>query len=1188
MNNEEIISKINTFLHLSATKVSSWLQGILPNIGDDWWQNCVLDQLTDAQYEMANRKGFNALSDFDLAALLRIATKNWYTLRNYVYLPNWQRDTFFDMMRVRNNWAHVGASLPGKDEILADLETIAGFLSLRGCDRDVIAEINDMIQDVKNESPLPVSSNQHKEAEEMPMPTAEIKTGDVVFINGNPDQRGYVVGVEKMEDTLKYQVFLDGALQTFYDGQISIVAPQTIDTWGNVSDLICRLSSYQISHPSGRDLYSLNSARIDFVPYQFKPALKIIHSDEPRILIADSVGVGKTIEAGLIIRELSARKELENILIICPKPLVVERKWESEMKRFEEDFVSMDGPTLRETIKSCYRDGGFWPTRYSRAIIPYSILDGRVYESAQGRKKNEYGLLDLDPAPHFDLVIIDEAHHIRNGSIEKQKAYEYKCAKFFCDHADAVVMLTATPLQTSDNDLFTLLNLLRPDFVLDRASFDLMSKPNAYISECLSLIRGGQEGYQSQALAKLRAITETQWGEQIIQNDPVYQSAISTLEKPSLSREERVNLISDIESLHSFNLMINRTRRRDIQDFCVRRPFTISVNFTEAQKNLYNALLQFEKEALLSIHGAPNAIPFMTSMIKRQAASCVFGIAPHMESLVQRRFNAFLDIPEFIDEDGEIQSIDLQSLSILANNLIDLANNLPSEDPKYDALRAILRKKAEQENNKVIVFSTFLFTLSYLYAKLLADGFRVGQIDGSVKDGDRQELRRRFELPKDDPNALDILLFTEVGSEGLDYQFCDTMVNYDLPWNPMRIEQRIGRIDRRGQISEVVSIYNLITEETVDADIYYRCFERIGVFERSIGECDSVLGDITSELTAIGTDSTLTDEERREKLEQIADNEVRKMQMLHKLEDEEQEFFGLNVSEYIVSKEIHDAENPFLSQRALQILVETYLSKRLGEGNYLLGSGPMKSLRIAAEARILLREDYLSLPRQNNLAAQTWDAYLRGSLPTHAITFDSDEARNDGKAIFITAMHPLAKQAAAYFNSDSSLCVSLSYSSDEIQAGEYPFAIYAWNQIGNRPHTSLITVCLDQSVASIVPEAILTSAHEDPAEMPAQKTWEQLETKQIAMWKEARRNAIEEAERSVAHKLTTLTDSFNRKERSLLQKINDATDERIIRMRNSELETARQKYRAKANELNSLKTDILSTLIAKGVIKITN
>ena len=106
---------------------------------------------------------------------------------------------------------------------------------------------------------------------------------------------------------------------------------------------------------------------------------------------------------------------------------------------------------------------------------------------------------------------------------------------------------------------------------------------------------------------------------------------------------------------------------------------------------------------------------------------------------------------------------------------------------------------------------------------MLERGYRVAQVDGSVADDERFKIRERFLMDRSEEQAIDILLFTEVGCEGLDYQFCDTMINYDLPWNPMRIEQRIGRIDRRGQKSETVRIYNFITDGTIDAVVYDRC-----------------------------------------------------------------------------------------------------------------------------------------------------------------------------------------------------------------------------------------------------------------------------------------------------------------------------------------------------------------------------
>ena len=138
-------------------------------------------------------------------------------------------------------------------------------------------------------------------------------------------------------------------------------------------------------------------------------------------------------------------------------------------------------------------------SRYNKVIIPYSILDSKAYNGEDGRKIRSFGLSEFDPEPHFDLVIVDEAHHIRNGSMDKEKAFAYKCTKYFCDHADAVVMLTATPLQTSDNDLFTLLNVLRPDIVIDQKTFEMMSRPNAYISHAVHAIRAAKDGWESRS-----------------------------------------------------------------------------------------------------------------------------------------------------------------------------------------------------------------------------------------------------------------------------------------------------------------------------------------------------------------------------------------------------------------------------------------------------------------------------------------------------------------------------------------------------------------------------------------------------------------------------------------------------------------------------------------------------------------
>jgi len=1179
------------YLHTASEVLVAWLGKLLPRTSDTWWEDCVLDKLSYRQREMAIADGYEGLEDLDLAALLRVADKSWYELRNVTFLPTRERECIRDMMRVRNNWAHVSVALPGKDAILADLETLKNFFEQRECDDSLVNDVDRMIEEAKLPSSTdPISLTEKSEPDETIedlVAVEEITEKNLVYLVGSPSVQGIVMSVTDMGETKKYEVFVEGNFKTFYSGQIALKADKTTYNWVDINTFQSYLTAYQINNPSGKDLYSLNSARIDFVPYQFRPALKLIHADEPRILIADSVGVGKTIEAGLIIKELQARNELENIMIICPKPLVAERKWETEMKRFDEEFVPLTGAELRQIISDTDRDGE-WPIRYSKTIVPYSILDSRTYNGETKKRGRQFGLVDLDPAPHFDLVIIDEAHHIRNGSMEKEKAFEYKCVRYFCDHADAVVMLTATPLQTSNDDLFTLLNILRPDVVIDKAAFNLMARPNQYISRCSSQIRRAAGDWKENALKELEGVLETQWGENVIAANPAYRSLVETLQQPVVTRGERVKMISDVESLHSFNFMLNRTRRKDIQDFCIRRPYTLAVDFTEAQQELHDELLTFEYNALRQLHGDAKSVIFMMTTIKRQAASCIFGLAPHIRDLIKRRF---VQIEE--DQDNDMTGLELSetgasAIEGLARKLLQMADNLPAEDPKFDQMMSVVREKQDFENNKIIIFSTFRHTLCYLQKRLEQAGLRVEQINGSVKDVARQELRRRFELPKEDADALDILLFTEVGSEGLDYQFCDMMINYDLPWNPMKIEQRIGRIDRRGQKSEAVSIYNMVTNETVDADIYYRCTDRIGIFEKSIGECEEIFGDIATQVDQIVMSADLTDEERKIKLEQMADNEIRKLQELNRLEEEEKAFFGFDLSEYTTTQEIQNAENPWLTQKNLQILIRQYLNHRLGEGAYILGEGDIKQLRLSMDARARLREDFRKLPAGRNAVRQSWDVYLKGKEPLHKITFDSEAAERNRDAFFITAMHPLARQAAEYYRSNEQAYIRLRYATEDLPAGEYHFSVYAWSYVGINPHFKLMVVCDDDVVAKELPDILKEAQTGASAKSIKPSDWDELEHKHVQAWIHEKEGELSEAQNIAAFKIESLTNNFRNRKRVLEQKMRDTASESIRRMHGSELESAQENYDLKVKEIQQkvVQTDIHTSLIANGILEV--
>lgn len=1188
MDSTTIVSNINALLHTTTVALADWLGGILPRVADSWWEDCVLPSLSYSQREIAENKNFSKLSDFDLAALLRIANRSWYDMRTVAYLPTNERECVRSMMGVRNNWAHCSTELPDKDTILHDLKIIRSFSQQINCENTVFSKIDELTSFIEKPDSLVLSLQETAKSPKLPVSSPAtnnlITQNSLVYIISDPKKRGLVVGITELGETIKYSVFVDNTIHTFYTGQIAPVVETSDYQWIDVNRFRNLMTAYQINNPSGQNLYSLNSARIDFVPYQFRPALKMIHADKPRILIADSVGVGKTIEAGLIIKELSARQELEKVLVICPRPLVAERKWELEMKRFDEDFVPLDGATLRQAISDTDRDGE-WPQRFNKAIIPYSIMDNRTYGGESAKKGKNFGLLDLDPAPHFDLVIVDEAHHIRNGSMDKEKAFAYKCTKFFCDHADAVVMLTATPLQTGDNDLFTLLHVLRPDIVIDQKTFHMMSKPNEYISKCVRAIRSADEDWQAKATQELLQVRKTQWGDSVIAGNPLYDDILIRLEQDHISREDRVRLISDVESLHSFSTMINRTRRRDIQDFCVRHSITIETEFTPEQRQLHDELLHFEASSLAALHGA-RSVPFMISTIRRQAASCIFGLAPHIRDIIEHRFKSMNDDPENDYEDYDLDSDSFETLVRLAKNVLALAESLPDNDPKFEKTYEIILQKQAENNNKIMLFSTFRHTLAYLKKKLQSRGLRVEQVDGSVKDEQRYELKRRFELEKRNPDAIDILLFTEVGSEGLDYQFCDTMINYDLPWNPMRIEQRIGRIDRRGQKSEAVSIYNVITGGTVDADIYERCLMRIGVFENSIGECEEILGSIATQIEKIVLDSNLSDSERKKKLEQMADNEVRKIMEMNRLEDEEKELFGFDLSEFTTTQEIRRAENPWLTQQAIQLLVTNYLNERIGAGMYILGESANKTLRLSVDARATIREDLRNLQGTRNAVRRAWENYLSGKKATISITFDAESAAKNRDSLFITALHPLAKQAAKYFTTENTSYLKIKYRSDVLPTGTYPFSVYTWRYTGSNPCCRLVIICENTTISRELPDILESSPTELTGHAGNELSWDELELLHAQEWKVAKEKYLSDAANTTMFRLESLENTHRNRVRSLEQQINDAYDDQIKRMRMRELEVVQADFNKRAASIRAEQTrsDIHTTLLANGII----
>lgn len=424
----------------------------------------------------------------------------------------------------------------------------------------------------------------------------EFSPGQIVFLQSNPELKGAVVSVVPGGPEDRVKVFVNGNVQTYYASQL-----QADDQSDKDFQLLSRdrfhayLTALQIQHPSLSTLYSLNAARVNFIPYQFRPVLKFIRSDRPRMLIADGLGVGKTIEAGLILRELQARREITSILIVCPRPLVTERKWQSEMKRFDERFTHLDGRTLRYCIRETDLEG-VWPEQHQKAILPYSLFDEVLLHGsrAEGRRRRRrgQGLLGLNPPPRFDLVIVDEAHHIRNTH-----TYAHQAVRFLCDHAEAAVFLTATPIQMGSHDLFVLLNTLRPDLVLDQEGFEHMAEPNPHINQAVNHVRAQEPNWMNEARRALEQATSTPWGQAILRHNPEFNRVRAKLAEGDIAAEERVQLITDIEGLHTFSGIINRTRRRDIGTFTLRKPETVTVEFTPDQRRLHDELLQVQPDS---------------------------------------------------------------------------------------------------------------------------------------------------------------------------------------------------------------------------------------------------------------------------------------------------------------------------------------------------------------------------------------------------------------------------------------------------------------------------------------------------------------------------------------------------------------------------------------------------------------
>ncbi len=1178
---------MNNLLQRVTVSLTAFLEKRLPSLFEDWWKQAVVNNLSFQQRQRIEQRGIASLGALDLAAMLRVLDQNWYQLSNKLGLTAESRHFVKEMQTIRNRWAHATTEGFPHDDVYRDLDTLQRFAAVIEADDTLIQEVRSLktaLLAKEMESSAKVDAVAPKPSLTTNGNCAEFGLGQIVYVRSDPSIRGAVISVLPGKPENRFKVFVGGEIQTYYASQL--LAEDIPDN--ETEFLPCEhfhvyLTALQIRYPGLSTLYSLNAARVDFIPYQFRPVLRFIRSDRPRLLIADGVGVGKTIEAGLILRELQARRDIRSILIVCPRPLVTERKWMNEMKRFEERFTHLDGGTLRYCINEMDLEG-VWPEQHQRVIIPYSLFDEvLLYGSGpDGRRKRKKGLLDLDPPPRFDLVIIDEAHHIRN-----QETFSHKAVRFFCDHAEAVIFLTATPIQLGNNDLFVLLNTLRPDLIIDQESFAHMAEPNPFINQAISLARAQEPEWPAQTKEALDQAAATAWGQAILRHNPNFIRIRSMLSDGNVTNEERVQNITDMEAMHTFAGIINRTRRRDIGDFTIRKPETVVVPFTPAQQHLHDELLKVQAEIFSRLHG-DISVKFLMTTIRRQAASCLYGLAPFLEDILNRH----LDELSWEEADNTApfpQSEEVLSIQSQIQSILESARSLDPYDPKLEALRNTIRDKQRLPNNKVMLFSSFRHTLNYLYRHLSADGFRVGMIHGGTPDEDRITLRNRFEKTREDMDSLDVLLFSEIGCEGLDYQFCDCIVNYDLPWNPMRVEQRIGRIDRNGQKSESIAIINLITPGTVDADIYERCLVRTGVFNSALGGSEEILGEITREIRDIAENYSLSEEERRAKLQQLSDNKIRLIQEQEELEQRQMELFGIRLPEDRMRKEIEDASSFWLSPVSIRRLVTLYLQRTFGkEREFILGEKPLKTLRLSQDARSTVLQDFQQLPRQNTTVYREWENWLKGGDTHLPVTFESDCAAQHPNAAFIMPLHPLVRQAAMSFDVRKRVVATLKAQTNEVLAGRYEFAIYQWQFHGIKEDLVLRPIASSEAITTHLGrllEKAVDLAMDDSKEGDLQ-LWNELDAQHYNLWSDARAKHRQRTQELAEFRRESLSTSHRARIALLEEQLRQASNEKIQKMRQSQIAAAEADYarRIQALDIAMEKAEITAKPVAYGVV----
>lgn len=585
------------------------------------------------------------------------------------------------------------------------------------------------------------------------------------------------------------------------------------------------------------DLVSIAHARVDFKPYQIGVVHRVITEYPHRFLLCDEVGLGKTIEAAMIVKELRTRKEAHRVLILVPSGL--QRQWQFELKtKFNETFAIYN----RQTVAFLQNQGIESPWEHHNLII--------ASHTWASRKEVKKQITNLD----WDIIIVDEAHHARRQRFGKKinTTNLYRLVEELVARPEhtrrSVLFLTATPMQLQYHELYSLVELLNPILFSSEQDFTRHIQELSGLNTIIDNISSG--GYPDKhSEMKLLASNIS---------DYLGLSKDQAFELIKSSDQEVV--INDLKETHRLSEILIRNRRNTVGNFQPRSAFRWSVKPTQLELRILSKLDELVAEgfALAKLTNS-RALGFVMTTFKKLAASSSSAL---LSSLIKRRDKmieqqtsdvSIEDVEEALESDiPSAQAID-QAIDLIPNkNRLDISDldeiiNLLLKvkiDSKAEVLiNELTRLFQGKPHAKVIIFTQFIETQAMIKSLLEELNWGVHIFNGRLKPIQKDQSIESFRSAK----GPQILISTEAGGEGRNLQFCHIIINYDLPWNPMKVEQRIGRVDRIGQ-NEPVVVFNLFVEETIEERVLDVLEHRINLFKEAIGGLEPILGEIESKL----------------------------------------------------------------------------------------------------------------------------------------------------------------------------------------------------------------------------------------------------------------------------------------------------------------------------------------------------